>query len=127
MSRGPGRIERVCLNVLEEAEAEQPVIGRTADEIAVVAFVIKDPWAPGGKRFRQTEEERRQRTTALSSVQRALRRLKARGLVYESGLSAGWDPHEGKPWAGRFMSCDDRKLYRMTVTTDTSPASQAKK
>ncbi len=114
MSRGFGRIERVCLNVLEEAEADQPVVGRTAHEIAVVAFAVRDRWGKG-ETHGVSNEDHRQMVTALSSVHRALQRLQAKGLVYESGLSAGHDPNEGTQWEGGHMYCEGRKLYRMTV------------
>ena len=98
MSRGPGRIERTCLSVLVEAEGDEPVVGRTAADIVLVAFGIEDPFAPGGDTNAPWGDKRYHgRYVALSSVHRALRRLIARGVVQENGLSEIYD---------------GRKLYR---------------
>ena len=115
MSRGLGRVERVCLSVLAEAEEDEPVVGRTADDIVLVAFGIEDPWARGSKGFEGTPWGR---YAALSSVHRALRRLVARGMVQENGLSEGYDSHEGlvdstgQPYKCKHMINGGHKLYR---------------
>ena len=113
MSRGLGRVERVCLSVLGEAEKDRPAVGRTAHEIAVVAFAVEDPWARGGKHHGQSIHEAWDLRIALSSVRRALRRLKACGMVRENGLSESYAGNEGLvDTNGQLYKHKRRKLYR---------------
>ena len=118
MSRGLGRVERVCLSVLAEAEGDEPVVGRTAYDIVLVAFGIEDPYTRDARGEASDDEKYRGRYVALSSVHRALKRLIARGLVQENGLTEGWDTLEGEldrngqPYKEKYMMADRRKLYR---------------
>ena len=118
MSRGLGRVERVCLSVLAEAEGDEPVVGRTADDIVLVAFGIGNPYAHGAGYNAPDDEKYLWRDSALSSVHRSLRRLIARGLVQENGLSEGYNSHEGlvdcngQPYKDKRMINGGRKLYR---------------